>query len=168
MQPEEIVSLSKSLHFLGEVIPIYRALTPGDKTEAVMDQGRIVITYKTADASLETIPDAVFEKAIEAFLSKQCKRLVQSRIAFYQPKFKVKPKKVTIEKSFNKWGSCNAQKELTFNYLLVTKPLEALDYVVVHELCHLSHLNHDRSFWRLLGSVLPNYKETEKLLSLPR
>jgi predicted metal-dependent hydrolase len=44
-------------------------------------------------------------------------------------------------------------------------PLEAIDYVVVHELCHLQHMNHDRSFWRLVGSILPDYKKREEYLS---
>jgi predicted metal-dependent hydrolase len=44
-------------------------------------------------------------------------------------------------------------------------PIEIIDYVVVHELCHLIHMNHDRSFWRLVGSVLPDYKKRQGILA---
>ena len=79
--------------------------------------------------------------------------------------FKTKPRKVTIEESYNKWGSCNSNRDLTFNWILITKSPEAIDYVVVHEMCHMTHLNHDRSFWRLLGKLLPDYKAYQKELN---
>ena len=44
-------------------------------------------------------------------------------------------------------------------------PLEVIDYVVVHEMCHMVHLNHDRSFWRLVGKMSPNFKEQENWLA---
>ncbi len=100
---------------------------------------------------------------IERFYKKKCKALIEKRIAYYVANFKEKPKSVTIEVSFNKWGSCNSKRELTFNYLLITKPLEQIDYVVVHELCHMKHLNHDRSFQRCIGAIIPKYKQVEAL-----
>ena len=44
-------------------------------------------------------------------------------------------------------------------------PLEGIDYVVVHEMCHMVHLDHDRSFWRLVGTMSPNFKEQENWLA---
>ena len=43
-------------------------------------------------------------------------------------------------------------------------PIEVIDYVIIHELCHLLHMNHDRSFWRRVGSIMPDYKEKEEYL----
>jgi predicted metal-dependent hydrolase len=45
-------------------------------------------------------------------------------------------------------------------------PLKAIDYVVVHEMCHMVHLNHDRSYWRLVGKIIPDYEELENWLAL--
>jgi hypothetical protein len=44
-------------------------------------------------------------------------------------------------------------------------PIEVIDYVIIHELCHLTHMNHDRSFWRRVGSVMPDYKAKEEFLA---
>ncbi len=145
---------------MGKMLPLFLSEAPGEKNQAILETDKVIVTLKPGVAV-----DQVLESVVEAFLFKQCKQSIASRVTHYQTHFKLKPKKITIEKSFNKWGSCNSQRELTFNFLLITKPLEAIDYVVVHELCHLMHMNHDRSFWRLLGSILPNYKESEKLLS---
>lgn len=104
-------------------------------------------------------------RLVKRFLVKQCKSYIQNRVSYYQTHFKSKPRKITIEESFNKWGSCNSNRELTFNWLLITKSPEAIDYVVIHEMCHMVHLNHDRSFWRLLGKIIPDYKHRQKELN---
>lgn len=115
--------------------------------------------YKGAD-----FDQATLTKALTKFYKKECRRVVKARIKTYQPLFKEKVKSVTIESSKVRWGSCNGNKELTFHWQLILYPVEALEYVVIHEMCHMSHLNHDRSFWRLVGKHCPNYKETMKII----
>lgn len=44
-------------------------------------------------------------------------------------------------------------------------PIEVIDYIIILELCHLTHMNHDRSFWRRVGSIIPDYKENEEFLA---
>jgi predicted metal-dependent hydrolase len=57
------------------------------------------------------------------------------------------------------WGSCSPRGTLSFNWRLVLAPLEVLDYVVVHELCHLREANHSRRFWALVASRRPGFRE---------
>ena len=95
---------------------------------------------------------------------KSLKPYITKKIAEFQPDFKVKPKGFIIETSSVRWGSCNNKKELTFNWRLALLPKEIVDYVIMHEMCHLVHLNHDRSFWRLVGKRCPNYKEAMAFL----
>lgn len=106
------------------------------------------------------------EKKLKKFYITNCKKIVGGRIKIYQQQLRVKPKLFEVVESNKQWGSCNTKKELTFNYRLVMAPLEIIDYVVVHELCHLLHMNHDRSFWRRVGSVLPDYKKRQEFLNL--
>ena len=61
-----------------------------------------------------------------------------------------------------RWGSCSSEKNLNFNWKLILAPPEVLDYVVVHELCHLKEMNHSKAFWEEVGKVMPEY-ETHKL-----
>ena len=57
-----------------------------------------------------------------------------------------------------RWGSCNARGELVFNWKLIMTPPSVIDYVVVHELCHLHHLNHGAQFWRCVQQAFPDYR----------
>lgn len=106
------------------------------------------------------------EKQLKKFYITSCKKIIAERIKIYQQQLRVKPKIIEVVESKKQWGSCNTKRELTFNYRLVMAPIEIIDYVVVHELCHLLHMNHDRSFWRLVGSILPDYKKRQEFLNL--
>ncbi len=57
------------------------------------------------------------------------------------------------------WGSCSPGGTLSFNWRLVLAPFEVLEYVVVHEVCHLRLLNHSRAFWRLVEERCPHWRE---------
>lgn len=102
---------------------------------------------------------------LKKFYFSSCKKIVGERVKIYQTQLKVKPKTIEVEESKTKWGSCSSNKVITFNYRLAMAPIEVIDYVVIHELCHLTHMNHDRSFWRRVGSIMPDYKEKEAFLA---
>ena len=103
-------------------------------------------------------------KALKAFYMKSCRKLIDKRLRKYQPEFKVKYRSFKVDGSIRKWGSCSSERHLIFNWRLILLPLQIIDYVVVHELCHLVHMNHDRSFWRLVGKVYPDYKKAEEYM----
>ncbi|MBW7453459.1 M48 family metallopeptidase [Paenibacillus sepulcri] len=105
------------------------------------------------------------KSSLKRFYFASCKKIVGERIKIYQAQLKVKPKTMEVVESKTKWGSCSSDKKLTFNYRLAMAPIEVIDYVIIHELCHLTHMNHDRSFWRRVGSVMPDYKEKEEYLA---
>jgi predicted metal-dependent hydrolase len=104
------------------------------------------------------------KKNLKKFYMKSCEKIIGERIKTYQQQLGVKPKNIEIVESNSQWGSCNSSKKITFNYRLAMAPLEVIDYVIVHELCHLIHMNHDRSFWRRVGSIVPDYKKKQEFL----
>ena len=110
--------------------------------------------------------EEALKRSLKKFYVTSCKKIVEERIKVYQAQLKVKPKTIEIVESRVKWGSCNSHRNLTFNYLLAMAPIEVIDYVILHELCHLLHMNHDRSFWRRVGSIMPDYKEKEAYLEM--
>jgi len=71
---------------------------------------------------------------------------------------------ITIRDQKTRWGSCSSRGTLSFNYRLIFAPPAVLDYVVVHELCHLTHMNHSADFWNKVASVMPDYKQHRKWL----
>lgn len=83
-------------------------------------------------------------------------RLVEARVCWYSEQYGFDPGPITIRDQRTRWGSCSARGALSFNYRIVFLSERLLDYIVVHELCHLRELNHGPRFWRLLESILPD------------
>lgn len=72
--------------------------------------------------------------------------------------------RITIRNQKTRWGSCSGKGNLNFNCLLMLAPLEVLDYVVVHELCHRKEMNHSKAFWNEVEKVLPDYRSSIRWL----
>lgn len=102
--------------------------------------------------------------ALEKRYREAAKEYIPKRVAFYHELTGGNYTKITIRDQKTRWGSCSANGTLSFNYRLMLAPPRVLDYVVVHELCHLTHMNHSREFWDMVGSILPDYKEYKKWL----
>jgi len=115
---------------------------------------------------LTPIPETDDEIQIQLkkFYMTKTKEIIKKRVAYYEKIIGVKAKSFAVVESSGTWGTCSSLKVLTFNYRLSMAPMNAIDYVVIHELCHLFHMNHDRSFWRKVGSYDKNYKENEEFL----
>jgi predicted metal-dependent hydrolase len=72
--------------------------------------------------------------------------------------------RITMRNQRSRWGSCSSNGALSFNWRLVLAPHDVLDYVVVHEVCHLVELNHGPAFWRLVEKRRPAYAESKQWL----
>lgn len=73
--------------------------------------------------------------------------------------------KLTIKTFKTKWGSCSSNQNISLNFKLVHLPIKFLEYVVIHEVCHLKEKNHGKIFWNLVEELCPNYKEIRKELN---
>ena len=74
--------------------------------------------------------------------------------------------RVTVREQRTRWGSCSSKHNLNFNWKLILAPPEALEYVVIHELCHLIHLNHSERFWAEVKKRMPEYESWKRWLKL--
>lgn len=144
--------------FLGELYPIEFKLDESVKKPIIQ------FDHKTMLCSTPDLENTDITKALTTFYKKQAKKTFEKRLRIYQPKIKTKYKAFKVESHDKRWGSCSSMRQLTFNWRLMLFPMEAIDYVIIHELCHLEHLNHDRSFWRLVGKICPDYKNIMPLL----
>ena len=86
------------------------------------------------------------------------KRPVQTYIAYFQAFTGGTYTRITIRGQHTRWGSCSSRGTLSFNWRLMLAPPRVLDYVVVHELCHLTHMDHSKAFWGAVERVMPDYK----------
>jgi predicted metal-dependent hydrolase len=94
--------------------------------------------------------------------------MVRARLSHFNKQYQFAVGGVRIKNTSSLWGSCSSKRNLNFNYRLVLLPQVLADYVIVHELCHLAELNHSPRFWRLVATVLPQYRQYEKQLGLYR
>ncbi len=74
------------------------------------------------------------------------------------------PEEYRIKKVKSVWGSCSSNKKITINQNLVMYSRKAVEYVVLHETCHLKYMNHSKKFWAMVEQYMPDYKEAEKEL----
>lgn len=102
--------------------------------------------------------------ALEKRYRKAAKEYIPGRVAHFHLFTGGSYDKVVIRDQKTRWGSCSSNGTLSFNYRLMLAPPPILDYVVVHELCHLKHMNHSPEFWDAVEQVLPDYKERRKWL----
>ena len=106
-------------------------------------------------------------KQVDKLIKKETEKIFLSRLEYNYNLFqeKIPFPSLTIRKMSTRWGVCNRKlKRVTLNSLLIRYPLEALDYVIIHELSHFVHFDHSKAFWTEVSKYSPRYKEIRKLL----
>lgn len=117
----------------------------------VNDNFQIVIPKKTDDEKIL--------KNLKTWYKKTAKAVLEDRLAFLERRLRLKSSVMKISDSRGRWGSCNSKGVICFNWRVIMLPPRVIDYVIVHELCHLAYMNHSKDFWRLVEKFLPNAGE---------
>ena len=97
-------------------------------------------------------------------LKRDAKRYFEQKADYYAKIMGLKYSRITITSAKKRFGSCSSEGRICFSYRLMLYPQEAREYVVVHELAHLVHMNHSKDFYALIAQYLPDYKERKRLL----
>lgn len=90
---------------------------------------------------------------------------LKRRVAAWAPRMGVEPSKVDVRDLGFRWGSCGSSGGVNFHWATILLPANIVDYVVVHELAHLTEANHTPEFWRLVGRALPEYEQRKSWLA---
>ncbi len=90
--------------------------------------------------------------------------VIMPRLAHWNLHYGHTYKRVAIRNQVSRWGSCSTKHNLNFNYRLIFIPSHLMDYVIVHELCHLKHFNHGPEFWKNVEECIPNYEACKQEL----
>ena len=88
----------------------------------------------------------------------KARELILARLLHFNQYYQLSWNRVAIRNQRRCWGSCSANKNLNFNYKILFLPPHLQDYIIVHELCHLTHLHHGQVFWDLVAEQVPDYK----------
>lgn len=97
-------------------------------------------------------------------LKKRAAKILIARLEFFNQEYNYVYKSISVRDQKTRWGSCSRQGALNFNYRLALLPESLLDYVAVHELCHLKEMNHSVRFWNLVARTIPDHKARRKEL----
>ena len=136
--------------YLGQYWTVNQISDLGQKARAFFDGKRFIVI---SDGS-----EAVARAQMERFFRKQAQEIIMPLVNEYAHLLEVTYAKVTMRKQATRWGSCSAKGNLSFNVKILCAPMDMIAYVVLHEVMHLKHFNHSRTFWREIETVMPDYK----------
>ena len=103
------------------------------------------------------------EKMVEWYMGR-AKEKISERVQKYAGPIGIIPQKIIIRHQEKRWGSCSHSGVLRFNWKVIMAPISVLDYVIVHELCHLVIKDHSDKFWNKLSSIVPDYRKKRQWL----
>jgi predicted metal-dependent hydrolase len=150
---KELFDYGSKLMLLGETFFVYYRKTDKKRISVLLEDGRL---YVESENKLQPEP---LKQVVEKYLKSLAKEVFIEKCDFYAEKYGFKYKKLFVKSQKSKWGSCSSERNLNFNWKLLLAPEEILDYVVIHEVCHLKQLNHSSKFWDLVDIECPNHKE---------
>ncbi|WP_252217378.1 SprT family zinc-dependent metalloprotease [Clostridium sp. VAP41] len=111
-----------------------------------------------------TYENEKLKKALERWYRGKTLDIVKKRVKVYEWGFKDKIIKITVKEQKRRYASINIKNEVYFNWRISMAPIEVIDYIVVHEMCHMDFRNHSKQFWNRVEEVMPNYKKHHEYL----
>ncbi|MEZ8656905.1 M48 family metallopeptidase [Vibrio splendidus] len=147
----------ESLPYLGRN---YRLkVLKGDLAPTKLLNGRITVTVPEPSTQTHYI-----RRALTNWYKRHADKKIREKVRRYESLVGVETGVVRTKEFKSRWGSCTPYGDLEFNWVIVMAPNRVVDYVVVHELCHLIHHDHSPQFWKEVERVMPDYKEHKEWL----
>ena len=162
--PEKEFVSGESFPYLGRNYRLKVNRTGPEASKIGLVGGRFVINVDPS-VSDEIKAKTVRSALVKWYVDHARVRFIE-RVTMYAPKVDAHPSRVVIKKQLKRWGSCTKNGRVNFNWKIIMAPMSIVDYVVVHELCHLREPSHSSAFWILLRSVVPDYEERRNWLRI--
>ena len=124
--------------------------------EIILKNDSLEILYKKKNINVK--------RNLEQWYRLRCYLLLEERLKYYAKKINLKYNGFSIRSYKRRLGSCDNKKHLSFNWKIILMPKQIIDYVVVHELCHIIHFNHSKLFWKEVSNFCPEYKSHKSWL----
>ncbi len=118
----------------------------------------MTLANDTLTLTLPREDETLARAALERWYRRQAHAVIEERLAHWNSHYGYTWTRIAIKEQKTRWGSCSRQGALNFNWRLLLAPLPALDYVVIHELCHLKEPNHGPRFWALVAQACPDHR----------
>ena len=145
-------STNNELYFYGKAYPLVLEPYAKKRTKLVFNNECFILYYSTYD-------EAIFQRHIDNFYKEEAKKEIPNTVEVWSLAMGLNYKQISFRKTKRQWGSCSHANNLNFNTMLIKLPRDVIQYVVVHELAHIRHKHHQKSFWDEVESYLPDYKQ---------
>jgi predicted metal-dependent hydrolase len=154
-----IVSDGSTVPFMGRQLTVQ--VRRGPVRRARHEPERLILTARDSDGpeELAAITEAWYLREARSYLPSRTYELAGT----YSSLLPV-PGTVSVRKMKRRWGTCHLRGAISLNRDLMKKDPELIDYVIIHELCHLVHHNHGKEYYSLLGRIIPDFRERRKRL----
>jgi predicted metal-dependent hydrolase len=103
--------------------------------------------------------DPCVEPLLKQWYRQRAQQLLVAKTALWSIQIAVEPQRITIKEQKTRWGSCSSKSNINYNWRIVMAPPEVIDYLVIHELCHLRVPNHSPLFWQEVARFSPHFKQ---------
>ena len=157
IMPKKQFVNGESFLFLGENYTL--VLKSGEKDDVYFENKNLIVTHQGASTSKDKLKQQILN-----WYKERAKEIIPDRVVIHSEEMRLSYNKVRIKTLKTRWGSCSSLKNLNFNWVLMMTPIEVLDYVVIHELAHLVHMNHSKRFWDVVATYCPEFKQHKKWL----
>ena len=149
-------------YYFGESLIL--EVKPSDRKRSTLKvrENRMIVTLHKAIGREEGVRSV--QKVVRDFYRQKAEEVIRDRLEHFNEHYGFHFNRVAFRDQKSRWGSCSKAGNLNFNWRLVMAPIEVIDYVVIHELCHLREMNHSRRFWALVEQTVPNHKESRTWL----
>jgi len=144
-------SNTPELYFMGEVYPVILTTHNKKKSQLHFDGESFTLLYHSYDETL-------FQKHVDHFYKIQAQKYIPSWTEEWAKEMSLFPADLRFRKTKRQWGSCSGKNVLSFNTMIMKLPQDVIQYIIVHELAHIKHKHHQKTFWQEVEVHLPNYK----------
>jgi predicted metal-dependent hydrolase len=134
-------------------------VTEGELTPIKLVQGRLTMSAPKGSPESKLI-----KYALTSWFRRRAELKLREKIIRYSPIVGVETNGYKVKDFQSRWGSCTPSGRVDFNWKIIMAPNRVVDYVVVHELCHLKQHDHSPQFWKLVESIMPDYAESKEWL----
>lgn len=153
----------ETLPYLGREWPLEVIEKRAGKLVTVTHNDLLIRVSVPSDIPAKDRRDAI-RNALEGWYRRQAKEYLGPRVSHLARQHGFEYERISIKGQSTRWGSCSSNRNLNFNYRLMMTPPAVIDYVIIHELCHLREMNHSSRFWSLVAQYCPDYKQWVKYL----
>ena len=163
--PEKKILQSETFPFLGENLELRFVVTP--LKNIFFSQADRFLNLHVPESLWNELKDedlSEHREALKKFYKREAEKLISERAKLWSAQMDLHPKSLKFKNQKTRWGSCSNRGGVNINWRLIAAPLEIIDYILIHEFCHLEHMNHSQDFWALVGQHAPGYQKAEQWL----